>query len=131
MYKRLLIFIITAILFFFIINAVVLADQDGNHRYCNTDQYGCWVTEEDGRRSYIIFWSEEAKNFFMGKDKRAIICDPPADNANAMKLHPAPEEAAPKQKPTPDPVPPKPDPTPVPPEPDPNPGPQPEPESER
>ena len=54
----------------------ITQDQNGNDRYCNRDQYGCWVTEEDGRRSYIMFWSEEAKNFFIGKDKTAVVCDP-------------------------------------------------------
>ena len=44
----------------------VTADQDGYDRWCNSDQYGCWVTDEDGRRAYIMFWSEESRQFFMG-----------------------------------------------------------------
>lgn len=46
--------------------SAVLADQDGNARWCNMDQYGCWVTAEDGGKSYIMFWSEESRKYFMG-----------------------------------------------------------------
>ena len=110
MYKRLLLIFVTAILFIFVISTVVLADQLGSFRYCNQDQYGCWVTEEDGRRSYIMFWSEEIKNNFIGKDKQAVICNPPDSHGGEMKLEKAPKHAVPK----PNPVPPEPDPTPYP-----------------
>ena len=65
-------------------------NQDGNYRYCNQDQYGCWVTEEDGSRSYIMFWSEEIKNSFIGKDRTVVICDPPQNNNNRIDFEPQP-----------------------------------------
>ena len=46
--------------------SAVFADQDGSNRWCNTDDYGCWVTEEDGGKNYILFWSEDARKIFMG-----------------------------------------------------------------
>lgn len=46
--------------------AAVSADQDGNASWCNMDKYGCYNTEEDGSKSYIYFWSEEARAYFMG-----------------------------------------------------------------
>lgn len=45
---------------------VSYADDDGLDSWCYSDQYGCWVTDEDGGRCYIMFWSEEARAFFMG-----------------------------------------------------------------
>ena len=45
----------------------VLADQEGNNRWCNIDQYGCWITDvETGEQNYIMFWSEESRQYFMG-----------------------------------------------------------------
>jgi len=100
-----LLFFLTVILFLLVISAAVSADQDGNYRYCNRDQYGCWVTEDDGRRSYIMFWSEEIKNNFIGKDKRAVICDPPESNTkNTISLGESPQPAKPAPvKPAPQP----------------------------
>ena len=46
--------------------AIVLADQDGRTCWCNSDQYGCWVTADDGGKSYIMFWSEYARQQIMG-----------------------------------------------------------------
>ncbi len=45
---------------------VVLADQDGNDCWCNVDKDGCWVTNEEGGRDYLMFWSEASRKFFMG-----------------------------------------------------------------
>ena len=56
--------------------SVVLADQDGNARWCNSDQYGCWVTGEDGGQCYIMFWSESARELFMGPGSKAPLGDP-------------------------------------------------------
>ena len=44
----------------------VFADQDGNSCWCNIDDYGCWNTGEDGGKSYIMFWSEESRQYIMG-----------------------------------------------------------------
>ena len=46
--------------------AAVFADQNGHACWCNSDNYGCWVTAEDGGKSYIMFWSEEARQYVMG-----------------------------------------------------------------
>ena len=54
----------------------VLADQNGSDRWCNSDQYGCWVTDEDGGKSYIMFWSETARLYIMGPGSNATVCDP-------------------------------------------------------
>ena len=42
------------------------ADQDGRNCWCNIDEYGCWITNEDGGKTYIMFWSEEARLYIMG-----------------------------------------------------------------
>ncbi len=104
MMKKLVIaaILLTALLSF----CTVLADRDGNYYYCNSDQYGCWVTAEDGSRSYIMFWSEEAKMYFMG-NKPAVVCPPPEDNSRTMELGEVPQ-AHPERKPV------RPDPTPIP-----------------
>ncbi len=46
--------------------SVVLADQDGKTCWCNVDKDGCWVTNEEGGKDYIMFWSEASRKFFMG-----------------------------------------------------------------
>ena len=46
--------------------SAVFADNEGEKSFCNEDQYGCWVFDEDGKQIYIMFWSEEARAFFMG-----------------------------------------------------------------
>ena len=94
--------LLTALLSF----CTALADQDGNFRYCNRDQYGCWITEEDGRRSYIMFWSEEIRQNFMGP-KPAVVCPPPDDNLPILELGEVPQ-ARPERNPV------RPHPTPIP-----------------
>ncbi len=64
--KRIIVLLVAAILTLMFLAASVSADQNGNDRWCNSDEYGCWVTEENGGKSYIMFWSEEARAFFMG-----------------------------------------------------------------
>ncbi len=44
----------------------VFADQDGRNCWCNIDEYGCRITGEDSGEIYIMFWSEEARQYFMG-----------------------------------------------------------------
>ena len=49
-----------------LISCSVFADQDGKNCWCNVDQYGCWNTGDDGGKSYLMFWSEEARQYIMG-----------------------------------------------------------------
>ncbi|MBR6090162.1 MAG: hypothetical protein IKP86_09535 [Anaerolineaceae bacterium] len=75
--------------------AVVLtasADQEGNKRWCTSDPYGCWVTDEDGGQSYIMFWSEAARELFMGKDSTASVVPPMP--GGEMTLDPAPADVS-------------------------------------
>ena len=53
----------------------VFADQDAYERYCHIDHYGCWETNEEGGKDYIMFWSEEARAYFMGPDSNAVVTD--------------------------------------------------------
>ena len=55
-----------AISVFFVLAAAVSADRDGNAVWCNIDKYGCYNLNEDGSKTYINFWSEEARKYFMG-----------------------------------------------------------------
>ena len=74
--------------------SAALADQEGNSRWCNSDQYGCWITGEDSGQNYIMFWSESARDLFMG----------PESNAGVVKQFPAgkmPLDPAPKPAPAP------------------------------
>ena len=89
--KRLL-FFLTVILFLLVISAAVSADQNGNYRYCNRDQYGCWVTEDDGRRSYIMFWSEEARAYFMGGKSapESLVTVKPNTHSGRFEMEKAP-----------------------------------------
>ena len=48
------------------ISAQAFADHEGNDNWCNIDSYGCWVTNEDNGRDYLMFWSESARQYFMG-----------------------------------------------------------------
>lgn len=78
--------------------SVVLADQDGNTCWCNVDKDGCWVTNEEGGKDYIMFWSEASRKFFMG-DSTAPYTNvvSMADGARLGLLCGLPEpEAAPK-----------------------------------
>ena len=73
--------------------SAALADQEGNSYWCNSDQYGCWVTGEDGGQSYIMFWSESARDFFMGPGSKACVAKPYP--AGKMPLDPPPVSADP------------------------------------
>lgn len=60
-------------LWFFVFMFIILgsfaaasADQDGRNCWCNIDDYGCRITDEDGGAIYIMFWSEEARQYIMG-----------------------------------------------------------------
>ena len=44
----------------------VFADQDGRNCWCNIDKDGCWITGDDGGKIYIMFWSEESRQYIMG-----------------------------------------------------------------
>ena len=48
-------------------------DQMGNKYWCFVDKDGCWITGENGVREYIMFWSEAAREKFMGPDSKAPI----------------------------------------------------------
>ncbi|MBQ6481198.1 MAG: hypothetical protein IJI45_08785 [Anaerolineaceae bacterium] len=72
--------------------SAVLADQEGNRRWCNSDQYGCWVTDENGGQSYLMFFSESARDLFMGPGSSAPVV--PAVPGGEMGLSAAPEEPA-------------------------------------
>ena len=48
------------------VSAQVFADHEGNDNWCNIDSYGCWVTNEDNGKDYLMFWSESARQYFMG-----------------------------------------------------------------
>ena len=69
----------------------VSADQEGNKRWCNSDKYGCWVTDENGGQSYIMFWSESAREYFMGPNSSAPVA--PALPGGEMELEAAPAGA--------------------------------------
>lgn len=77
------------------ITITVSAAQEGNHRWCNVDSYGCWDIDEDGNQFYIMFWSESARAYFMGNNSAPYsnvtdFCDDCKDGN--MGLAPAPEE---------------------------------------
>lgn len=74
-----------------------LADQEGNARWCVSDQYGCWITGDDAGQNYIMFWSESARDLFMGPGSSAgVVTQYPAGR---MPLDPAPKPAAPAPAP--------------------------------
>ncbi len=72
----------------------VFADQDGNNCWCNIDDYGCWNTGEDGGKSYIMFWSEESRQYIMGTGSapyKFVVEKPGSSNILRMKCgSPAP-----------------------------------------
>lgn len=51
-------------------------DQNGNDNWCNSDADGCWVTGEDGEKIYIMFWSDAAREKYMGKGVAAPMAEP-------------------------------------------------------
>ena len=71
----------------------VFADQDGHDCWCNSDEYGCWVTDEDGGKCYIMFWSEEARAFFMGDKSKpgTLVTEKPDPAGGRFKMDPAPK----------------------------------------
>ena len=75
MTKRMLIAALFTMLFLAALTVSVSADQDGNSCWCNNDQYGCWITGETGGRNYIMFWSESARDYIMGKGSKAPIVE--------------------------------------------------------
>ena len=75
MTKKLLFVVLFAMLFLAALTVSVSADQDGGSCWCNNDQYGCWITGEKGGRDYIMFWSESARDYIMGKGSKAPIVD--------------------------------------------------------
>lgn len=76
-----------------------LADQEGNDRWCNSDQYGCWITGDDAGQNYIMFWSESARDLFMGPESSAgVVTQYPAGK---MPLDPAPQQTSGIQAPDP------------------------------
>ena len=67
MKKNKLFVVLFAMLLLAVLSVSVYADQDGKDRYCTKDSYGCWVTNEDGvSKDYIMFWTEEARQYIMG-----------------------------------------------------------------
>ena len=75
MTKRMLIAALFTMLYLAALTVSVSADQDGNSCWCNNDQYGCWITGETGGRDYIMFWSESARDYIMGKGSKAPIVE--------------------------------------------------------
>ena len=70
MYKKYFWIILFTVCFLQGIFEAASADQAGTLCWCNTDQYGCWITAEDGGKSYIMFWSEAARKDIMGSLSR-------------------------------------------------------------
>ena len=70
MYKKFFWIILFTVCFLQGVFETASADQEGTLCWCNTDQYGCWITAEDGGKSYIMFWSEAARKNIMGSSSR-------------------------------------------------------------
>lgn len=66
MKKNFVVVMLFALFCLSVITGSVFADQEGNDRWCNIDDYGCWVTNEENSKDYIMFWSEETRLYFMG-----------------------------------------------------------------
>ena len=79
-------FVLFAILMMAVMTVSVSADRDGYNNWCNMDQYGCWVTGEDGAQNYIMFWSESARTYFMGPNSNAVVTDYPADSNGKLGM---------------------------------------------
>ena len=79
MNKKSLFVVLFAMLCLAVFTVSVSADQDGHTNWCNMDQYGCWVTGDGGEQVYIMFWSEEARTYFMGPNSNAVVTDFCAD----------------------------------------------------
>ena len=66
MNKKSFFVVLFAMLCLAVFTVSVSADQDGHTNWCNMDQYGCWVTGDEGEQIYIMFWTEDARKLFMG-----------------------------------------------------------------
>ena len=90
MAKKIVLFLTLAVLMLSF--TAVFADQDGHDCWCNSDEYGCWVTSEDGGKCYIMFWSEEARAFFMGDKSEPgnLVTGKPNTVSGRFKMDPAP-----------------------------------------
>ena len=77
--NRKLLFVLFAVLMMAVMTVSVSADQDAYDRFCNMDQYGCWNTNDEGGKDYIMFWSEAAREYFMGPGSNATVTDYCAD----------------------------------------------------
>ena len=86
MNKKSLFVVLFAMLCLAIFTVSVSADQDGHTNWCNMDQYGCWVTGDGGEQVYIMFWSEEARTYFMGPNSNAVVTDYCADCGGKLGL---------------------------------------------
>ena len=86
MNKKSLFVVLFAMLCLAVFTVSVSADQDGHTNWCNMDQYGCWVTGDDGAQNYIMFWSEEARTYFMGPNSNAVVTDYCADCNGKLSL---------------------------------------------
>ncbi|MBQ6502660.1 MAG: hypothetical protein IJI57_01955 [Flexilinea sp.] len=90
MNKKSFFVVLLAMLCLAVFTVSVYADQLANDRWCNSDQYGCWVTGDDGAQDYIMFWSESAREYFMGPGSNAPVVE--QYTAGKMPLDPAPAE---------------------------------------
>ncbi len=83
MAKKTMLFVLLA--FALLISAsAVLADQEGTACWCNVDEYGCWNTGENGEQEYCMFWSEDARELFMGPGSSATVAPRPDGGKLAM-----------------------------------------------
>ena len=73
--KKTLCILLFVVMMLICMTAAVYADQDGASCWCNNDQYGCWITGEKGGRDYIMFWTESARDYIMGKGSKAPIVE--------------------------------------------------------
>ena len=91
MNKRSIFIMLFALLAIMSLAVSVSADQDGHDNWCNEDEYGCWVTDEDGGKCYIMFWSEEARAYFMGGHSKPgeLVTDKPNTPGGRMGMNPS------------------------------------------
>ena len=88
-YSLIVLFVLLAAV---MVSVTVSADQNGNDRWRNMDGYGCWVTGEDGGKCYIMFWSEEARAYFMGDKSKpgSLVTDRPDIPGGRLGMEAAP-----------------------------------------
>lgn len=72
--------------------ASVSADQNGNDRWCNIDNDGCWITGDNEEHWYIMFWTEPVRKFYMGDSTPPYtnVVDFPEGLVGRMSMEPAP-----------------------------------------